>query len=192
MKGDIMTPEERKVRDAKNHKIWCAKNKEHRAEYHRKRNAGRKKEKAEYDAEYYKENTQKVLNRAKKWKQDNPDKVSESCKKYRNKEKEYWDTRQAEYYMKTKYGMTMDDYHRMLKEQGDKCDICGISVEDYKKKSRIRFHIDHCHTTGLVRGILCGPCNTGLGSFKDSTTSLSNSITYLKKKPNCKGNNGEN
>jgi len=41
-------------------------------------------------------------------------------------------------------------------------------------------HIDHDHTTGVVRGVLCKPCNTGLGLLGDSEEGLSRALDYLR------------
>lgn len=63
------------------------------------------------------------------------------------------------------------------------CEICKkpeTSLANYGTKSR-RLAIDHCHTTGEFRGLLCANCNQGLGRFKDNIESLENAINYLKK-----------
>jgi hypothetical protein len=57
-------------------------------------------------------------------------------------------------------------------EHQGKCDLCGES-------STRTFHIDHCHTTGKIRGVLCSTCNSGLGMFKDSQRLLVAAIDYL-------------
>lgn len=54
------------------------------------------------------------------------------------------------------------------------CDICGANPPSNKRNP-----IDHCHTTGIVRGILCWECNKGLGNFKDSPELLKKAINYL-------------
>ena len=74
-----------------------------------------------------------------------------------------------------KYGITITDKQQMIDDQNRKCAICGdILVDGYGT------HVDHDHETGKTRGVLCGGCNTGLGFFKDSVTSLSNAIKYLQ------------
>ncbi len=55
------------------------------------------------------------------------------------------------------------------------CEICNKEIEGHSK------HIDHCHESGLVRGILCRECNLGLGHFKDDILNLGNAIAYLSK-----------
>lgn len=56
------------------------------------------------------------------------------------------------------------------------CMICGKIFESGKEK-----HVDHCHSTGVIRGILCRSCNCGLGNFKDSPELLKAAIAYLRK-----------
>lgn len=77
------------------------------------------------------------------------------------------------YLIKT-YGINLYDYHDLLKKQDGSCFICR------KKVSNKRLVVDHCHKTGIVRGLLCSKCNTGLGSFGDNTDSLERAIFYLK------------
>ena len=60
------------------------------------------------------------------------------------------------YQLKFQYGITLEDYNRMLREQDFKCKICKTSITDKKKR---RFHVDHNHVTGKVRGLLCTQCN---------------------------------
>ena len=83
----------------------------------------------------------------------------------------------ASYIAKT-FGITADDYYRMLEEQGGVCAICGS--DEPRGRSKVKFSIDHCHTTGKVRGLLCGPCNTGIGHLKDDVTVLAAAIDYLE------------
>lgn len=79
-----------------------------------------------------------------------------------------------------KYGMSMEQYAELLKQQEGKCAIC-FSDKPRQGKS-LFFHVDHNHKTGKVRGLLCGPCNRGLGYLQDSLVILENSIKYLTTK----------
>lgn len=63
----------------------------------------------------------------------------------------------------------------MLAQQGGVCGIC----KDERTSDR-RFHIDHDHETGAVRGLLCHACNTGIGSLRDSPDLLRAALTYLE------------
>ena len=79
--------------------------------------------------------------------------------------------------LKNSYGITLDQYNKMLKEQNHKCSICGKDEVDTPKQ---RLHVDHCHTTGKVRGLLCHYCNIALGHLFDSKENLMNAIKYLE------------
>ena len=81
-----------------------------------------------------------------------------------------------ELHMKRNYGMTFEKYEAMLDEQNNVCAICSSPPPDHHKK---RLNIDHCHTTGRVRGLLCDVCNRALGLFKDSPDVLLKAISYL-------------
>ena len=87
----------------------------------------------------------------------------------------------------SRYGITLPDRNRMMKKQKSKCKICSSPVHfpaegNYSGGSFGKHHavIDHCHTNGHVRGILCGSCNAGLGLFYDSKESLAKAIEYLE------------
>lgn len=76
---------------------------------------------------------------------------------------------------KYRYGITIPEYDKMLKEQGNRCKIC----EDENKNGE-HFCVDHCHTSGKIRGLLCARCNKALGKFKDNIKILEKAIQYLK------------
>jgi hypothetical protein len=75
-----------------------------------------------------------------------------------------------------KYGITPEIYEQERIKQNYSCKLCGIHESSEKHK---RLHVDHCHTTGQYRGLLCGPCNRALGLLKDNTDTLKNAIEYL-------------
>ena len=75
------------------------------------------------------------------------------------------------------YGLCKEDFEMMLVEQKNKCIICGFEFTEESKSTRP--HVDHCHDSGEVRGLLCGNCNAGLGQFKDDTQKLQSAIEYL-------------
>lgn len=85
--------------------------------------------------------------------------------------------------MRDKYGITIDDYEAMLASQGGNCAICGgqHTPEDRWKSGLKNLRVDHDHTTGRVRGLLCFHCNTGLGHFRDSPELLSEALAYLSR-----------
>jgi len=99
----------------------------------------------------------RVLELAKKWRADNP----ERTKAIRLK----------------KYGVTLDQFNQVLKDQNGVCAICGC-----KHKNKLIFPVlDHCHSSGKFRGILCALCNKALGLFKDDVGRLAKAIKYLER-----------
>jgi hypothetical protein len=79
------------------------------------------------------------------------------------------------------YGITSRDYEEMLLSQDGVCAICN-KAETAKMKGKVmNLAIDHCHTTGKVRGLLCINCNKGMGHLRDDPEILSAAIEYLKK-----------
>ncbi|SDK65804.1 endonuclease domain-containing protein [Nonomuraea jiangxiensis] len=85
-----------------------------------------------------------------------------------NKIKKYGSERN--YLLTYRYGITEDDFERMLARQGGLCAICRVVPGVF---------VDHCHATGLVRGVLCFNCNNGLGHFGDNTVLLELAALYL-------------
>lgn len=75
-----------------------------------------------------------------------------------------------------KYGITEDDYNKMFDAQHGKCFICHTHQSELK----IKLAVDHNHSTGKVRKLLCNNCNRTLGYVKENTTVLNNMIEYLK------------
>jgi hypothetical protein len=77
-------------------------------------------------------------------------------------------------HLKKTYGITMDDYDRILKSQNGQCAICKGGT------SKNHFALDHNHKTGNIRGLLCARCNTGLARFMDNITNLRRAVRYMK------------
>lgn len=69
----------------------------------------------------------------------------------------------------------------MFDEQGGLCAICERPERTILRGKVRSLSVDHCHTTGLVRGLLCGPCNLGLGGLEDNIEFLMNAIIYLER-----------
>jgi hypothetical protein len=66
----------------------------------------------------------------------------------------------------------------MFAEQKGCCAICGVHQDNVTK----RFSVDHNHSTGKVRGLLCQNCNAGLGNFMDDISNLKSAIEYLEER----------
>ena len=74
-----------------------------------------------------------------------------------------------------RYGISSHDVADIHSRQHGVCAICGEPPSDRYKK----LHVDHCHETGRVRGLLCHECNHGLGKFKDDLDILASATSYL-------------
>lgn len=81
------------------------------------------------------------------------------------------------------YGITADDYARMLEEQGGVCATCKNpeTATQHTTGAVKALAVDHCHTTGKVRGLLCWRCNAVLGKVRDSTELLREMAAYLER-----------
>lgn len=98
---------------------------------------------------------------------------------YRSVNLEYYVEREADKFYLKRYGITKQQYLQMCEAQGNVCAICG-ELEQRTIRGKVpALSVDHCHTTGKIRGALCGKCNTGLASFKDDITLLEKAISYL-------------
>lgn len=86
-----------------------------------------------------------------------------------------WFLLQKEKHIKRKYGISLERWDEMFAAQNGECAIC--------RKGDIKLVVDHNHETGEVRGLLCGPCNLGLGHFNDSLELLILATGYLYNSP---------
>ena len=75
------------------------------------------------------------------------------------------------------YGITQDEYDLNLELQDNACKICKTDASEFTSS----LHVDHCHETGELRGLLCVSCNSALGQFKDDIELLEDAIDYVKK-----------
>lgn len=82
--------------------------------------------------------------------------------------------------VKHRFGLDEETYRAMIKTHSNKCAICGEEETLVQKGKLTRLSIDHCHSTGKVRGLLCSRCNHGIGEFRDSPDLLEKAIDYLK------------
>ncbi len=101
--------------------------------------------------------------------------------KNKDKKKEYYEANLPaikSYKLSGKYGITLDDYNEMFIKQDGKCAVCG----NHQSEIKTALAVDHCHSTGKVRGLLCGNCNRGIGMLKNDIENLRCAILYLNKR----------
>lgn len=114
------------------------------------------------------------INRARK------DGLQSWCKDCFNKrQRERWaeqrDKSRRRYLSRT-YDLANSDYERLLADQNYRCAVCH-------KRSAKSFCVDHCHKTGIVRGLLCFRCNAGIGLLGDDVERIEVALGYLRSAP---------
>ena len=115
---------------------------------------------------------------------DRPAGYHSNCKECKRKARIFWGLKNKKHLqeynkkskLKIKWGLTPEQFLDMQIKQKNVCEICKNSFKNSKDT-----HIDHCHKTGNIRGILCAHCNHGLGKFKDSIDILKSALKYLQK-----------
>jgi hypothetical protein len=80
--------------------------------------------------------------------------------------------KQRDYALRWKYGITLAQFEQMQHEQNDKCKICHRDDRE--------LFVDHCHASGIVRGLLCTQCNTAAGLIADSPETAQSMADYLR------------
>ncbi|NUR65141.1 MAG: hypothetical protein HOQ47_05220 [Streptomyces sp.] len=94
---------------------------------------------------------------------------------YQKRNRERASEMQRNWRLINQYGITADDFDRMHTEQNGVCAICGRPPQGRWPV----LAVDHCHTSGAVRGLLCTPCNQGIGAFRDRPEAIRSAIRYL-------------
>jgi hypothetical protein len=83
--------------------------------------------------------------------------------------------------LRTKFGLTIEQYEEMLAAQGGVCAICKRPERSISKHGSVKvLAVDHDHKTGAVRKLLCNECNKGLGSFQDDLPRMLAAVEYLR------------
>jgi hypothetical protein len=86
---------------------------------------------------------------------------------------------QRAYWIKCMYGITQEQFDEILETQGGVCAICKQVPEEIDGNGWSQWNVDHNHVTGVVRGILCAPCNSGIGLLGDTYERVAAAATYL-------------
>lgn len=119
----------------------------------------------QYKKKWYQKNKEQERERARKWYHTHKDKA-----------KAYWKAhpeKRRRFDIQNRYGITLEDYEKLYTEQGGHCAICNKHQTELNSK----LAVDHCHTSKVVRGLLCRTCNAHLGWYEKWQTKAEN---YLK------------
>lgn len=111
------------------------------------------------------------------WRERHPERNRINKQRWRDADPE----RLRDINLRNKYGIGLEDYNRLLVQQGGVCAICERPerVKHGKTKKVAPLAVDHCHDTGRVRGLLCFSCNVALGKFGDSEKMLKKALDYV-------------
>ena len=131
-----------------------------------------KEERKKKRQQYYIDNAEKIKEHRQQYYIDNKENILEKCKQYQKDNVE----KNKEYQKQYRYNVTQEQYNQIFDKQNGCCAICKKHQSEFKKA----LDIDHNHTTGKIRGLLCMKCNRGLGYFDDNTNKLDNASSYLK------------
>ncbi len=145
------------------------------AEYQRKYRQENRVKLVEYRRKYRQENIIKIEERELEYRQKNKVRIAEYNRGYRQRNKEKLTKRRRDNHLQCSYGITLEDYDRMLEAQQGCCAICS------SKPEMKRLAVDHNHSTGKVRGLLCDLCNRALGLLKDDYQIVKSVENYLRK-----------
>lgn len=118
--------------------------------------------------------------RQRLWKQANPERASAGWRKYYERNREWLQSdeikqRKRDQHVFRAYGLTPEQLQEMF-DKATGCAVCGGPPNGPGKK----FHIDHCHNSGRVRGLLCAKCNTLIGLADDNPETLEKAAAYLR------------
>ncbi len=104
---------------------------------------------------------------------------TEAWRKEQRKSNPEYVRKLSEKHFKRAYGISIEQRDALLAAQGGRCKLCSIEISAVKGFNKSA-HVDHCHKTNRVRGILCGNCNTSLGKLGDSEESIQRVLLYLR------------
>jgi hypothetical protein len=138
---------------------------------------------------YYDSHREQRLANTRQWEKKNPERVKEKAKQrwaenpdyFRNWKKNNPDKVRAQYRMQ-RYGITIEEFQKMVVEQRNRCAICRKpeTIVD-KRTGEVRaLAVDHDHKKNKVRRLLCRRCNSGIGMFEENIKLLSKAIKYLE------------
>jgi hypothetical protein len=103
---------------------------------------------------------------ARQWFTDNPERANENRRRWN---------------LQNTYGLSVARYNALLHKQGGVCAVCGKDEPNAHGRTgkQVRLSVDHCHETGVVRGLLCQKCNRAIGLLNDDPVLMRKAISYL-------------
>jgi hypothetical protein len=138
----------------------------------------------QYKASYKKQNEQRYerdksegFARQKAYREKNKDRIKTRMRSWASANRARLNAYRMRQHYKNKYGLTPEEKVELLISQDNRCACCNSDSPNHKQG----WVVDHCHSSGKVRGILCQPCNLTLGKVKESKQHLQKLIEYLER-----------
>lgn len=145
-----------------------------------------------YHKQWREKNREKTRAASARWRARNPEKVKADNRKWHAANSEQsranhirWKAENPDYQRQhawlRKYGLSAIEFYTMLRVQRGCCAICSKQFDsDAPRGSPNKPHIDHNHSTGKVRALLCSGCNFGVGQFKELADSMRKAAAYVE------------
>ena len=142
----------------------------------------------EYQAAYREANRERIRALQREWRRNNPDVRRRWNEANKERVQGYYKDRKQNHphkildaQLKTRFGMSLDEYLIMLDNQDGACAICKQPEKLTDKNGQVRrLAVDHDHTTGEVRALLCAGCNAALGFSMENPSTLRAAADYLE------------
>ena len=125
------------------------------------------------------EKKDEIAEQSREYRERNRPRLIEKSKEYYAANKARMVASQRKHHLRTNYGLTPEQHDGMIAGQNGKCLICGEKPTQVGSKKGL--HVDHCHDTGRVRGLLCHNCNCAMGLLKEDPIRIQAMLDYILK-----------
>ena len=130
---------------------------------------------AAYNKEYYEKHKDEYLQRSKEQRRDKKEEIKIYLHEYYITNPEKIMSNSRKHHLRKAYNMTEGDYEALLEKQKHRCASCSVTQIEINAK----LVIDHCHSSGRIRGLLCRECNLGIGGLGDNLKGVLQGALYL-------------
>ena len=125
---------------------------------------------------------------SRQWRKDNPKRWKEITSKANRKRlanaspelRERLRRTRRNYHLKHSFGISVDDYETLLLKYGGVCAVCKMPETHIRRGSGKSLDVDHDHSTGMIRGLLCSACNSSLGLLREDSKRIRALAEYIE------------
>jgi hypothetical protein len=154
---------------------WKVRNRERVAETNREWTAANREKINERERSSYKTDPDKYRDRSRAKYRANRESEMDRARAYRAANPDKFRTYARRSTLRRRYGITEDQFFAMLADQDGRCLVCEVVFMEDRPPA-----VDHCHETGVVRGLLCRKCNTGIAMFDERPEVAERAAAYLR------------